>query len=428
VTAEPGVVSLRRRLLGAPATAVHRAALALVRRLPDRRARARPGPRPAVRIVLANAYAMGGTVRAAFSLAEALAERHAVEIISVRRHVARPFFAHPPGVRITVLDDRTRRRGPVRRVLGALPSVLVHPEDYAYPGSSIWTDLRLLRRLRATCGEVVIATRPAWTLLAAAAAPPGAVLVGQEHMHLRAHRPALAADIRRRYHRLDALAVLTEGDRADYAALLASARTRVERIPNAVPPLPGGRADPAAQVVVAAGRLTRQKGFDLLVRAFAAVAPDRPGWELRIHGGGRERAALERAIEAAGMAGRIRLMAPTRRLGDAFAAASVFALSSRFEGFGIVIVEAMAAGLAVVSFDCPRGPAEIIAPGRDGVLVPAGDVGALARELGALMDDPDRRRALAAAGIETARAYDPRAIAARWTALLDELEPMQPMS
>ena len=424
VSAEPRVVSRRRRLLGAPAIAVHRAALALVRRLPP--ARAAAGGPPTVRIVLANAYAMGGTVRATFTLAAALAERRPVEIVSVRRHAARPFFPPPPGVTMTVLDDRAGRRSRLHRLLGALPSLLVHPEDYAYPGSSLWTDLALLRRLRATAGDVVITTRPAWTLLATAAAPPGARIVGQEHMHLRAHRPALAADIRRRYDALDALAVLTEGDRADYAALLAGARTRVVRIPNAVPPLPGGRADTEQEVVVAAGRLTRQKGFDLLIEAFAQLAQRFPGWTLRIYGGGKEHEALERQIAAAGMDGRIRLMGSTRKLGEAFAAGSVFALSSRFEGFGMVIVEAMGAGLPVVSFDCPRGPADIVTPGRDGVLVPPEDTAALAASLAELMDDPARRRAYGAAALETAGAYAPAAIAERWHALLDELPPSAP--
>jgi glycosyltransferase involved in cell wall biosynthesis len=419
VSAEPSVVSRRRRLLGAPAIAVHRCALALVRRLPPPRATApAPGP-PPIRIVLANAFAMGGTVRATFSLAASLAERHRVEIVSVRRHTRRPFFPHPPGVAVTVLDDRVGPRRLRERILGALPSLLVHPEDYAYPGASLLTDLRLLRTLRAAGGEVVITTRPAWTLLAVAAAPPGARIVGQEHMHLRAHRPALAADVRRRYRALDALVVLTEGDRADYGAALGGARTQVVQIPNAVPPLGGGTARPDAHVVVAAGRLTRQKGFDLLVHAFAQI--EQPDWELRIYGGGNERAALERQIAAVGMADRIRLMGSTRRLGEAFAEASVFALSSRFEGFGMVIVEAMGSGLPVVSFDCPRGPADLITPGGDGVLVPAEDVAALAGALGKLMADPERRRAYGAAALESARAYEPAAIAARWEALLDEL-------
>jgi glycosyltransferase involved in cell wall biosynthesis len=283
------------------------------------------------------------------------------------------------------------------------------------------TDGRLVRRLRASGGDVVVATRPAWGLIAAAAAPPEAITIVQEHMHLRAHRPALAADVRRRYRELDALVTLTSGDLSAYGAALAGSGTRLALIPNAVPDT-GECAALDATIVVAAGRLNPQKGFDMLIRAFGPVARRHPGWQLRIFGGGPQRDALRRLIMDEGLYDDVFLMGPTRDLGAALAHAGIFALSSRFEGFGMVLVEAMRCGLPVVSFNCPHGPSEIITPGRDGELVPAGDVAAMSSALDELIADPARRRAYGAAAREAARAYDPAAIAERWEALLAELE------
>jgi glycosyltransferase involved in cell wall biosynthesis len=391
--------------VGPVAIALHRAALRLMALLP------RPGGAdgvPRVRFLLLHAYGMGGTIRTAFNLAEHLSARHEVEIVSVVRRRDHPFFPFPDGIRVTVLDDQRGR-------CGRLPSLLVHPADYAYPLCSLRTDLRLLRSLRGMRSGVLITTRPALNLLAAALRPPALVVIGQEHMNFHAHRSALAADIGRRYDGLDALVVLTRDDERDYGALLS---TNVLRIPNALPRLDGGVADSGTKVVVAAGRLTSQKGFDLLIPAFAPIAAKHPDWRLRIYGSGRDRAALERLVAEHGLSDRVALKGPARRLGTEFAKASVFALSSRFEGFGIVIVEAMSKGLAVVSFDCPRGPSEIIDHDRDGILVPAGDVGAFSRALLELVEDEPRRRRLAAAALEKARAYDIAAIGAQWEALL----------
>lgn len=410
--------SWRRRWLGPAAVAAHELALAAIRRLPDRPP-AGPGRAPAVRFVLANAFGMGGTIRATLDLAGDLAAGGPVEILSVRRHRARPFFAPGEGVVIRALDDRTRARRPLaQRALSRLPSLLVHPDDFAYKGASLWTDLQLVRELRRASGDVVVTTRPAYAIVAAVAAPAGATIVAQEHMHFDAHGPRLARAVERAYRAVDVLAVLTEADRSAYAAALRGSDTRVVRLPGARVPPGTGVSALSEPVIVAAGRLSRQKGFDLLVRAFAPIARRHPEWQLRIYGGGPERDALRALIRELGLHDTVLLMGAARDIGDALAHGSVFALSSRYEGFGMVVVEAMSRGLPVVSFDCPHGPAEIITHGRDGVLVAPEDVDALSAALESLVADPARRAQLGAAARETARAYEPGVVAAQWRELL----------
>ena len=407
--------SRRRRALGPAAVALHRAVLGALTLLIGRRGHGKPQRGP-VRFLLAHAWGFGGTIRTTLTLTGALASHCDVELVSVLRRRERPFFALPAGVRVRALEDRRRgRAGILARVLGRLPSLLIHPEDYAYPWCSLWTDVRLLRGLRGLRGGTLVATRPALNLLAARLAHPSVTVIGQEHLNFGAHRPRLAADIRRHYGRLDALTVLSGDDLRDYGALLGE---RVRQIPNPVTELDGGVADGSAKVVVAAGRLNTQKGFDLLVEAWRPVATRHPDWTLRIYGSGPERAALERA--AAGLP--VELPGRTDALGAAMAAGSLFALSSRWEGFGLVLVEAMGKGLPVVSFDCPRGPSDIVSPGEDGLLVPPEDVPGLTAALLELIEDPPRRARMAAAARETARRYEPAAVVPHWDALLRDLQ------
>jgi glycosyltransferase involved in cell wall biosynthesis len=404
------------------AVLVHRVAMRVAELLTGARRRPAATGEGRIHIVLEHAWGVGGTIRTSFNLASHLARRWDVEIVSARRSRETPFLPFPAGVDVTALDDRTTPRGVLARALGALPSVLIHPYDYVYPRATLWSDVALIRKLRSIRSGVLIGTRPAYSLAIARLARPGVVKIAVENMNFHSHRRRLSRDVRRELDRFDAIVVLTGDDARDYRQELNGAATRVEQIPNALPELGGGTSRLEEKAVAAAGRLTGQKGFDLLIRAFAQVVPERPDWELRIYGDGSQRAELERLIAELGLAGNVRLMGATSDMGEELARASVFALSSRFEGFGMVLVEAMSKGVPVVSFDCPRGPSEIVDDGVDGVLVPNGDVDALARALVDLTGDGERRRSLGAAGLEKSRRYEIGAIGERWDALLAELQ------
>lgn len=377
--------------------------------------------RSRVYLLLLHAYGVGGTIRTTFNTAEWLAHTREVEVISVIRRRESPALPFPSGVTLSAVDDLRAPLGIAGRILRKLPSALIHPEDYGFGACSLLTDIRLARRVRSLPPGVLITTRPGLNVAAPALVPKGLTVVGQEHMNFLSHRPGLFARIAREYPRLDALAVLTEDDMRDYTRLLSGSGTKVARIPNALPAADGPLSKLNEKVVVAAGRLRRQKGFDLLIRAYAEVARAHPDWKLRIYGSGEERQALRDLIVEHELYNHVFLMGTSHTLHEELAKGSIFVLSSRYEGFGMVILEAMSRGLPVVSFDCPRGPAEIIGAGQDGTLVPNGDVTGLTRAMVELIEDEEKRRSYGTAAPEKARRYELAKIGPLWDALLGEL-------
>ncbi len=204
-------------------------------------------------------------------------------------------------------------------------------------------------------------------------------------------------------------------------ALPASIRRRGRVIPNPVdlPPRAAGRGD--GRTLVAVGRLDEQKGFDLLLPAFARIAGKHPDWRLVIWGEGEERARLEALRDRLGLAPRVQMPGLTERPGQWVEEAALFVLPSRYESFGNVVTEAMAAGLPVLVADCPWGPGEIVQHGVDGWLVPPEDVPALAQALDLLLGDDALRARLAAAARRNVRRFGRDQVMALWDELLEDL-------
>jgi glycosyltransferase involved in cell wall biosynthesis len=386
----------------------------------------REGAPERVVILIGSAWGMGGTIRAALNLAGWLAPSERVEVLSAYRRAQNPFMgAFPAGVDVIALDDQRKahQKGARQWLAGHLRgvhSVLLHPADMRFSDYSLWSDIQTIRSLRGGRG-VLIGTRPSLNLLIAQLDLPGWRTIGVEQMNLDVHVKPLRAAIKRHYGRLDALTVLTEGDAAAYRRLLGDRAPRIAIIPNTVKALEGGKADRDAKVVLAAGRLTPQKGYDMLIPAWRVVAAERPDWHLRILGRGQKKANLEGYIVEYGLEGKVAIGPASNDLAGEMERASIYALSSRYEGFPLVLLEAMGKGMAPVAFDCPTGPADIIDDHRNGLLVPYKDVDALGRALLEMITDDELRHRCGVAAMGSAGDYTMEAVGPLWDALIAEL-------
>ncbi|WP_413805577.1 glycosyltransferase family 4 protein [Streptomyces sp. OE57] len=374
-----------------------------------------------IAFLLHNAYGIGGTIRTTMNLATALADRHEVEIVSMMRHRETPRFALDPRVRLIPLVDTRPESADAKDPLFFEASRDFPAAEKRIKQYNRLMDTRAAEYLRGCDADVIVGTRPGVNVYISRFAPRRALRIAQEHLRYEAHSKKLRAELAPFYRVLDAVVTTTEADAAVYRKKMPMPGVRTLAIPNSVPEPDVAPSEGTEPVIAAAGRLVRGKRFDLLLDAFAEISAKFPAWRLRIYGGGAEKERLAEHIERLGLSGSAELMGPRSPIEAEFARASLVAVASDAESFGMTIVEAMRCGVPVVSTDCPLGPAEIIKDGVTGRLVPTGDKHALASALMELMGDAPARRAMGAAALERSRIYDPEPIARRYDQLFEEL-------
>lgn len=174
-------------------------------------------------------------------------------------------------------------------------------------------------------------------------------------------------------------------------------------------------------VIIGMGRLVPQKGFDILIRSFSKIAEKYPNWTLTIYGEGSERQILEALIHELGLGHRIHLPGVAEDVGQVFSEMSIFVLSSRYEGFPNVLLEAMSYGVAVISFDCPSGPREIIRDRHDGILIAPESVDGLSSAMCSLIADEPERIRLGQHARRSVNRYAPDKVMPLWSALIEPL-------
>ncbi len=278
--------------------------------------------------------------------------------------------------------------------------------------------------MQGTDADVVIATHHAFSAYLAEYGRDDYLKIGQEHTVFAAHEGEVREDLIRHYARLDALVTVSEEDARSTRAKLKLGSTVITCIPNGIPPVSISPSRQDRKIVMAAGRLVEIKRFDLAVKAFERILPEFPDWTFRLYGRGPERQKLKEYIDRQSLSENVLLMGPSNSMASEWVKASIAFSSCRDEAFGIMIIEAMRAGVPVVSAHAPYGPKEIIRQRLDGIIIDDDDedeVAALAGALRELMADPVRRAHMGAAAVSRSLDFSAQRAASRYMELFGSL-------
>lgn len=216
--------------------------------------------------------------------------------------------------------------------------------------------------------------------------------------------------------RYDAFVVLTHGDRRLWKKI-----ENIHVIPNILPFYPGRFSSGDHKRAISAGRLSYEKGFPFLLKAWSIVVRKYIDWRLDIYGNGEEYAKLDAMIQSLRLKDVVTIHRPVKDIEEEYRNSSLYVMSSLYEGFSMAFIEAMACGLPCVSFDTPTGPAEVITQGEDGIVVEHKNVDKLAEAIMFLIEDEALRKSMGNNARENIKRFLPEYIMPRWIALFEQL-------
>lgn len=361
---------------------------------------------------------LGGVGRWQIQLARLLAERgHRVRIVGIAPpNMPMDLGENPPFETLTLYSRRPAGRRTPRKLLGKADPA-VRRQD-AQMRAAVEPLSRLLRAARP--GAVIVVTQVwamEWVALADTA---GHTVIGMSHESFETSRKSSRFErVLKYYADVDRLLTLTQEDADSWAG---EGLTNVGFMPNPLPLVPTEPSLRTEKVVTGIGRLSHEKGVDMLLDAWAEAVAKQPGWVLRIYGRGESEAALKRQCTELGLDSSVEWAGQTEDVPRALRSSSVFVMSSRGEGFPLALLEAMAFGLPCAAFDCAPGVHEIVNDGEDGLLARPGNTSELARALVRLMSDEELRNSMGERARQNIQRYSPAAIVDRWEALFDFLE------
>lgn len=333
------------------------------------------------------------------------ANGHEVHIVTARQKGRKPFFDLDPRVDLVDLSDKSRFKGRFREKLRQAVSEM-DPDICISLGGRDAPFLPEVAPGRPCLVEYHFCYDKFFIKY------PGPLL--KPYAWLRTHRRDKA------FSRFDCLVALTKEDRPAWSSVVRDVR----QIYN--PVTASSRNGPAAsnlnaKRVIAVGRLEKEKNFEDLVLAWKKVSSRHPDWRLDLFGDGSRKGMLRGMISKLGMEGLVTLRGSSGRIASEYLGSSAVVMSSKREGFPLVLVEGSSFGLPLISYDCPTGPSEIIEDGVNGLLVKTGDTARLSDAICRVIEDEDLRKRMGAAALRTSQRFSLPVIMGQWIRLFSEL-------
>ncbi|MFJ6832231.1 glycosyltransferase [Streptomyces sp. NPDC091209] len=364
---------------------------------------------------------LGGVTSWSHQMARLFTERgHRVHVVGITEPAVPQELGELPYPTTTLYDVHPPRVGPARGLRGRLDVAerRLRAERAAGMRERAAELTALFRAARP--GAVVIVTQ-VWAMeWVELADTNGLTVIGMSHESFEYSRTTSRfRRVLKHYADVDRMLALT---REDADLWIGQGMNNASFMPNPLPFVPEVPSPRTENVVVSVGRLSDQKGIDMLLDAWGETAPRHPDWRLRIYGSGEDEEILRKQCTALGLDDSVDWMGRTSDVPGVLRGGSVFVLSSRGEGFPLALMEAMATGLPCAAFDCAPGVHEIIRDGEDGLLATLGNTGELARRLDTLMSDKALRDSMGEAARVNIQRFTTDEVVGRWEELFAFLE------